>query len=313
MTATAACAPGKVILFGEHAVVYGRPAIAVPVTHVQAKAVILASPAAPPGRVEVDAPGIGLKAALADLPREHPLRLAVEGAQEALQIRQLPAFRLRITSTIPIASGLGSGAAVSVAVARAVSAFLGQELPVEQISAIAYRVDQAHHGTPSGIDNTVIAYAQPIFFVRGQPFERLQVGAPFTLVIGDSGLRSPTVDAVAGVRLRWQADSAAYEAIFDQVGGLAREARRAMEAGQIDALGPLMIANHALLQRLEVSCPELDRLVQAALAAGAHGAKLSGAGRGGNMIALASPESAEAVAAAIRAAGAVNTIITRIE
>jgi mevalonate kinase len=310
MTAIAVSAPGKIILFGEHAVVYGRPAIAVPVDQIQAKAVALANPAGSPGDVQIDAPGIGLKTTLGALPPDHPLALPILLVQQAEGISTLPAFRLRITSTIPIASGLGSGAAVSVAIARAVSTFLGRPLPDEQVNQIAYQVDQKYHGTPSGIDNTVITYARPVYFVRGKPFERLKVGQPFWMVIGNSGISTPTGLVVGDLRARWQADPHAYEILFDQVGSIADQARGMIENGLSADLGPLLTQNHALLQKLDVSCPELDHLVEAALSAGALGAKLCGGGRGGNMIALCDEANTGQVAEALRAAGAADTIIT---
>ena len=312
MTAVAASAPGKIILFGEHAVVYGRPAIAVPVTQVQAKTMVMANPAGMPGQVEVDAPDIGLHTSLDRLPAEHPLTLAIQGVQSALNLSHLPAVRLRITSTIPIASGLGSGAAVSVAIARALSAFLGHPLPDEQVNAIAFRVDQAHHGTPSGIDNTVITYAQPIYFVRGQPFERLTLAQPLTFVIGDCGIPSPTGLVVSDVRQRWSEDKDKYDLIFDRIGELTSLARASLETGDIPAVGSWLNANHALLQELDVSWPQLDQLVHSAREAGALGAKLCGAGRGGNMIALVAPQQAEHVAHMLRQSGAVNTIVTQV-
>ncbi len=313
MPAIAAWAPGKIILFGEHAVVYHRPAIAVPVTDVQARAVILANPLGQPGSVQIDAPDIGLSASLTELPPDNPLASSVLGVQEMLGLKALPAFKLRITSTIPIAAGLGSGAAISAAIARAVSNFLGQPLSDSQVSEIAYRVDQYYHGTPSGIDNTVIAHNRPVYFVRGQPFQTLRVAQPFTLVIGNSGLSSPTGAVVSDLRARYEADPATYEPILNHIGAIADQARGVIEQGDPFDLGPLLIANHAFLHQLGVSCPELDRLVTAALAAGALGAKLSGGGRGGNMIALVEPELAEDVSAALRAAGAVHTITTVVQ
>jgi mevalonate kinase len=312
MPAFAATAPGKIILFGEHAVVYGRPAIAVPVTQVHTRALVTASPASPTGQVQIRAKDVGLDNFLDNLPQDHPLALAVNSVAQALEINRLPALRIEITSSIPIASGLGSGAAVTVALARALSAFLGQPLGEEKISEIAYRVDQRHHGTPSGIDNTVITYGQPVYFVRGLPFERLRACQPFTVVIGDSGVSSPTGLVVSDIRHRWEISRSEYEEIFDRIGAITRQARDWIENGPIDKIGALMSQNQSLLQTLDVSSPELDRLISAALAAGASGAKLCGGGRGGNMIALVIPENAAQVAAALRAAGAVHTITTTV-
>ena len=310
MPAFKTSAPGKVILFGEHAVVYGQPALAVPLDQLHASVVILA---APRGETWIEAPGIGLSSPLDRLPVDHPLRQAILETGSRLGLRALPAFRLKITSTIPIASGLGSGAAVSVAIARAVSAFVGRPLPDEEISNIAYRVDQTYHGSPSGIDNTVIAYAQPIWFVRGQPFERLACPTPFTILVADTGLASSTAEVVGDVRRRWLANPAPYEAIFTQIGALARQARDLIVSGNPKQMGGVMLENHELLRQLDVSSPELDRLVAAAMQAGALGAKLCGAGRGGNMIALTAAEDAAAVAAALREAGARQTLRSQVK
>lgn len=313
MPAVIASAPGKIILFGEHAVVYGRPAIAVPVTHVQAKATVTADPAGSPGRIQIRARDIRLEEDFSALPTDHPLALAVNGVAEQLGIERFPALRLQVQSNIPIASGLGSGTAVSVAIARVLSAFLGFPLDDDQVSHIAYRVDQKLHGTPSGIDNTVIAYAQPVYFVRGQPFQRLCTAQPFTVVIGCTGVPSHTGAVVADVRKRWLADPETYERLFDEIGALAVQARQAIETGAVETLGPLMTRNQQLLQQVDVSSPELDHLVAAALSAGANGAKLCGGGRGGNMIAMAGEDTAPAISAALKSAGAVNTIITTIK
>ncbi len=313
MPAFAASAPGKVILFGEHAVVYGRPAIAVPVTQVQAKATINANLAGPAGQVWIAAPDINLSKPLADLPSDHPFALAVQGVMQAAGVDRLPALRLQIRSSIPIAAGLGSGAAVSVAIARALSAFLGRPLPEEKISAIAFQADRAYHGTPSGIDNTVITYGQPIYFIQSQPFEPIRVSQALTLVIGNTGVLSSTRQVVGDVRQRWQANQPYYENLFDQIKDLTRQARADIEAGRLPDLGERMNQNHALLQEIGVSSPELDALVSAARQVGALGAKLCGAGCGGNMVALAaSPDETNTIAAALKNAGAVDTIITTV-
>jgi mevalonate kinase len=312
MPAFTASAPGKIILFGEHAVVYGAPAIAAPVTQVRARAIVNADLRGKPGSMHIQAPDVGLDAFLADLPDGHPLAAVVHEAMRALYIQRLPACTLRITSTIPVAAGLGSGAAVSVAILRALSAFLGRPLPDERVSALAFEVEKLHHGTPSGIDNTVITYAMPVFFVRGRPIETVRVARPFTVLIGDTGIASPTGVAVSDVRRRWQENPTRYQTLFDAIGGIVQQARRAIESGRPGIIGNLMNANHELLQKMGVSSVELDSLVEAAREAGAQGAKLSGGGRGGNMIALVTPESAPSVAQTLTDAGAKRTIVTEV-
>ncbi len=169
-----ATAPGKAILFGEHAVVYGRPAIAVPVTDVQARATLTPGESgAGVSLVAADLPATdgspgGRRYRLHDAPADDPLRMIVELALDAFAgpIPE-PDLVVTITSTVPIARGLGSGAAVATAVARALAGYLGYSPQAAEISQLVYEVEKLHHGTPSGIDNTVIAYEQPVFFVRG--------------------------------------------------------------------------------------------------------------------------------------------------
>lgn len=309
MPAITATAPGKIILFGEHAVVYGKPAVAAPVTEVQARAVVTAEPRAPAGQIVVQAPAIGLEAVWDELPEGDPLKTAIRLTLAEVGRERSPACKVRISSTIAVAAGMGSGAAVSVALIRAFSAFLGLPLPDERVSALAFEVEKLHHGTPSGIDNTVITYARPVYFVRGETVQVLQLPKSFRLVIADTGISSPTAAAVGDVRHGWQSDPRRYNALFDRVGEIGDRARKSIETGHPEALGGLMDANHVLLQEMGVSCAELDALVDAARRAGALGAKLSGSGRGGNMIALVG-EDPRPVAAALASNGAVRVIET---
>jgi mevalonate kinase len=319
--ATTATAPGKVILFGEHAVVYGRPAIAVPVTDVKARATV--NPGEPASGVWILAadlptpggsPG-GHRYRLRDAPPDDPLRASAELALDAFRTGELtgePDILVTITSTIPIARGLGSGAAVATAVARAVARYFRQAPQPDQISHLVYEVEKLHHGTPSGIDNTVIAYERSVFFVRGEGMTRLSVGAPLNLIIADTGVVSSTREVVGDVRRRWKAETEGYEGLFDEIGDIARLAMSAVERGDPNAIGRLMDKNHELLMTLGVSSPELNTLVQAAKKAGASGAKMSGAGWGGNMLALAEPDRAPAIASALKNAGALSTIFSQV-
>lgn len=309
-----ASAPGKIILFGEHAVVYGRPAIAVPLTQLRATAVV--TPSSRPG-IRLIAPDLGQDVMLTDAPPDDPIAAVIRQVQTAVTLPTLPHMTITVSSQIPIASGLGSGAAITAAVVRALAEFLGLAhlATPAWVSALTYEVEKIHHGTPSGIDNTVVAYEMPVYFVRQQPqnhIEPFTVARPLHLLVADTGVRSSTKIAVGDVRRQWQEHPAKFEALFDGCGRIAQAARAAIETGDVAALGSLMQENHALLQEMTVSSPELDRLVTAAIAAGALGAKLSGAGRGGNMIALVTPATATAVHNALLTAGAKSVLATTL-
>lgn len=302
-------APGKIILFGEHAVVYGRPALAVPITQVHADVVI--SDSSRTG-IWIDAPDVNLHAELNTLSSDHPIASVIHNFLFISRVSTFPNLEINITSTIPVASGLGSGAAVTVALTRALSSYLNYSMTDEEVNAFTYEIEKLHHGMPSGIDNTVITYAKPVYFVKGQAMEIFKVGIPFTMVIGDTGISAPTKESVADLRRLWRNDMSRWESVFDKVAEISFTARRAIEQGHWEMLGELMNENHKLLQKMTVSSPELDNLVSAACEAGALGAKMSGGGRGGNMIALVTPELAESVSRSVLEAGARNTIITQV-
>ena len=305
-----ASAPGKVILFGEHAVVYGQPALAVPVMQVHADVQVSDSPR--PG-IWIEAPDIDLHAELNTLSSDHPLAAVIHNLFFALSIDPFPSLHLNIDSTIPVASGLGSGAAVSVALIRALSTYIGHPLSDERVNDLAFEIEKLHHGTPSGIDNTVITYARPVYFVKGRPLETFKAGEPFFIIIGDTGVAAPTKEAVGDVRKLWMEDKVKWEKVFSKIGEIANQARSTIEKGKTKELGELMDQNHTLLQEMAVSSPELDKLIQAARNAGALGAKLSGGGRGGNMIALVTAETKKTVAKSLTEAGATHVIITKVE
>lgn len=304
-----ASAPGKIILFGEHAVVYGQPALAVPVTQVQADVRVEKIFSA---GIRINAPNIQLNTKLDLLASSHPLAATVRNTLYALKVDSLSGVSILIRSSIPVASGLGSGAAVSVAIIRALAEHLKKALTDEEVSALTYETEKLYHGTPSGIDNVVVTYAKPVYFVKGQPIETFQVKKPFTIVIGDTGVPASTKESVRDVRIQHHKKPERYETLFAAIGSIASTARQLIESGMPESFGPLMDENHALLRSMKVSSPELDNLVEAARVAGALGAKMSGGGRGGNMIALVQPRKAGAVARSLKEAGATNTIITKI-
>jgi mevalonate kinase len=313
--ATQACACGKAILLGEHAVVYGRPAIAVPI----------------PGRTAVAdvqdaAPGTGVVIVAHDLNQRYRMGAsdvdkdgqfmlaAVQGVlQEVCPGRECPDLEISVRSTIPIARGLGSGAAVSAAIARAIAAHLGITIPQDQLSDLVFATECLLHGTPSGIDNTVVCCETPVWFQRGSSPEPFAVGRPFGLVIGDTGIPSRTSESVAMVRRRRDEKPEVVEALLNAIGDTVTQGRTAIAQGDLVGLGRAMDRNQGLLQELGVSDPALDALVGAARGAGALGAKLSGGGMGGCMIALVAQDSGARVEDALRAAGALDTIVSQVE
>ena len=303
-----ASAPGKVILCGEHAVVYRRPAIALPVFQERARAEVLPTPGQP---FTLHLPDVSETFALADAPANQPLALVARLTLQALHVEP-PQARLTIRSTIPVASGMGSSAAVATALVRALARYFGVTLPPADVSALVYRGEELWHGTPSGIDNNVIAYGRPLWFQKGAPPRPFHTAVPFTLVIADSGVPGATKEAVAGVRRRWQQAPRQYEKYFTEVGEIVYQVYRRLTTGTLTGVGRLLDDNQTLLAAMGVSHPALERLLAAARAAGALGAKLCGGGLGGNCLALVEPGSAEQVAAAMRRAGAVRTIITHI-
>ena len=217
---------------------------------------------------------------------------------------------LTITSQLPVGSHLGSGAAASVAVERAVAQWCGVDLPPDAASALAFEIEKIHHGTPSGIDNSVIAYEQPIWYVKDFPVQPISAASQTDqllsrLLIADVGFSTPTKYTVALVRAGYRANVARYESYFDTIGAICAEVRVALLAEKWDVLGRCMNSNHEMLQELDVSCRELDALCQTARNSGALGAKLSGGGRGGNIIVLAQDKQhAETLCAVLLNAGA---------
>lgn len=308
-----ASASAKVILFGEHAVVHGQPAIAVPVSSLRAYATVQ------------QASEKGVRIHAANLDRVIPVNLDSQMLEDGLSLciqlvlaraeslKSTPDMDITLESDIPLASGLGSGAAVSTAIARALSGLLGLSLSNDELNKIVFEVEKTFHGTPSGIDNTVIVYESPVYFVRGAGIERLSIGRPFKLIIADTGVSAPTRAVVEDVARQLAHEAERVGPILAAVGDIARVARHYLEQGEVGPpLGELMIRNHGLLQQLDVSLPLLDTLVKAALDAGALGAKLSGGGRGGNMIALVDESRSENVTHALKRAGAVRVFATTV-
>ncbi len=271
-------AGGKVILLGEHAVVYGRPALAAGLT---LGIEVELAPATGPVKLESDPP----------VPAADTRPLAL--VHEAFALFDLPAQDLvvRVRSTLPTAVGLGSSAAFAVALLRALAAATGRTIALTEELMLARRLEAIFHGHPSGVDPAAAALPPGtcVRFVRGEPPQvtPLRPGVATPLVVAVAGGPRATGAAVTGLRARWEAERARYERLFDAIGDVVDDGTRALVAGDLPALGSAFDRNQALLGELGVSSAALDGLVATARAAGALGAKLTGGGGGGAIIALA--------------------------
>jgi mevalonate kinase len=310
-----ASAPAKIILFGEHAVVYGQAALAAPIHSLRAR--VTAELSQSTKGVNLFSPHIRHPLAIpypTDTAEETPNSL-VYAVQIALQhwgLAQAPNVELQLNSEIPLGRGLGSGAAVATALIRALAGLLELPLTDDDLNTLVYEVEKKHHGTPSGIDNTVIVYEKPVYFVRGQAIETVNIAQNWPLLVADTGYGTPTHITVGDVRRLYDKRPEPTQAIFERIGAITQAARQAIEGGHLHKLGALMNENHELLQKLAVSSVELDVLCEAALGAGAYGAKMSGGGRGGNMLVYAAESLSEGVIRALQSAGATRVIKTRL-
>ena len=313
MPAISATFPGKVILFGEHAVVYGSHAIAIPVNQVHSRVVITPIITSSAGYIDIIAPDINFHQDLLSLDDDNPLAFAIRSTLRKLGISKSPAFTIRITSDIPIASGMGSGASISCSIAKAVSTFLGKPLTTPEISEVAYEVEKLHHGTPSGVDNTVIAFNQPIVYKRSENPVKLLTGVRLHFVIADSGMKSLTSQAVGAVSMNREQDKPHFDTLFQAIDQVVMDAVEAIRSGDAHKIGSLMQENQELLQKVGVSNPTLEKLISAAINNGAYGAKLSGAGMGGNIIVLVTDDLIENIQTSLLQAGAVRVFQTTLE
>ncbi len=301
---------GKLILAGEHAVVHGYPAIAVPLPALSALAWIV------PGDEGVVIQSEGYPHVATLQTRRGPLAPLAEAARDALARMELdplaiPPLRIQVASAIPAGAGMGSSAAVTVALVRALYRFFGIPLDPTILQDIATRSEGMVHGASSGIDPAAVAATGPIRFRKGETPHPIPLPVTLDLVVADSGERAHTGPMVAMVRTQIEADPQA-RATLDALGSIAPSMEQALVKGDLDTVGSLMNDAHAGLARLGLSTPKLDALALAALQGGAKGAKLSGSGGGGVVVALTTRENAHAVAKSMQEAGATSVIYTRI-
>ena len=273
-------ATGKIILIGEHSVVYGKKAIAFPFAGVGIHTTVQKKPT-----IHIQSKYFsGTLDEMKQIASMHNLVLLIEVLQKDLA---LPNFNLSIQSSIPSERGMGSSAAVAVSIVRAF--FDWQNLALDNKTLLKYvdYSEQIAHDNPSGIDAAATSGTQPILFEKGQPFEAFPLNVDAYLLVADTGIKGQTRQAVKDVATLVNQKGQSVQAIIDQLGDLTLEAKTAIIQNQAKRLGQIMTASHHLLQKLTVSNQTLDEAVEIALDNHALGAKLTGGGRGGCLIVLA--------------------------
>ena len=302
---------GKVILFNEHFVVRGVPGI------------VSAIDSAAYAEVKKTGNGITIederKAEIGYAEQKRfQQKESIENMIRAMNLdpKKL-SLKIWLGGNLPAFSGIGASAASSVAIARAIAEELRLVLSDEKINKAAYEAEKAYAGNPSGIDNTAATYGGLIWFKKNlggseNTIERLSIRQPIEIVIGNTGIVANTKAMVVGVAERKKQNPEKYDELFQQAEVLAFKARKALEAFDLRKIGELMDKNHHLLQEIEVSSKELDYLVDLAKEQGAYGAKMTGGGGGGCMVALTPGNDIQkAVATAIEDEG-FNVLTTKI-
>ena len=289
----------KAILLGEHSVVYGHPAVALPLHDLQMRAT--AAPVHGPSRLRcLDYCGPIARAG----PRFACIARAFEAAREFSGCLDL-SFEITTRSDFPHERGLGSSAAAAGAIIRAVLDACRRDASTSELFALTQTAEKVAHGRPSGLDAAATCSPCPIRFQGGQMRPLGQRIERAHLVIADSGVHGSTREAVGGLRERYEEDPDGVGPLIAALGGLAQVGIAALDDGDAQALGSAMNRAHEVLAQLELSLPVLDRLTAAARDAGALGAKLTGGGLGGCVIALADGEEAAGrIRGALESAGA---------
>ena len=298
---------GKVILLGEHAVVYGSHAIAAPITlAMQAKVWDSHN------GTHLLIPRWGVEEKIqrgAD--HKYSIYKSLDMIFEKLGLGDR-GVKIEVLPHVPRAMGLGGSAALAVAIIRALDKHFKLDLSDEKVNELAYESEMLAHGNASGIDNTLATFGKFMLFKRGQPPElkEIKISQPIPIVIGLTGVESLTAKMVSNVRQAWEKNKSLYERIFSEIDDLVLQSVETIEKNDLAQLGELMNINQGLLNALQVSSRELEELIDISRRHGALGAKLTGAGGGGAMVAIC-PEGAEKIAYAMRAAG-YKSMVTEI-
>jgi mevalonate kinase len=284
----------KVILFGEHFVVYGLPGVAAGLDKC----------------VEIEAENVKNSQDIVFDDKVFNQKISMKKEPEHVKCRLFNAMfsdeeyvpkegiKFTINSTFSPGGGMGYSAALCVAMARAMNLLFSQNWKDEKINAIAYKGECVNHGTPSGIDNTCATYGTTILFEKDlnggkNKIRPLKCDSPLYIVLADTGIKHDTKQSVADVKKRKEGNPAEYEKIFLEYKKIIAGAKTALKFGEIEEIGKLMNQNQSLLSEIGVSCSQAEEIIKLANYENAVGAKITGAGNGGNVLVLCRDEKSQ--------------------
>lgn len=300
----------KIILSGEHAVVHGSPAIALPVFDCCAYTQI--SQINYKGLL-INAPQISEKFIIHEYKSIcNPLELTVLSFLKKFDL-DIPSIEINIKSDIPIASGMGSGAAISTSIIRCLCKYYNFNLSSEEIYDFVFEIEKIYHGNPSGIDPRVIVFESPFYFIKNKLIESISISinAKFDIIIIDSKIRSTTKEVVEWVGEQKNIYPQKYNQLFSDISEISNNLKIELNGDNIKNIGYLMTLNHRLLKEVGVSNSTLDEIVDLALECGSLGAKLSGAGKGGIVLALSEPDNTKNIIKNLTEKNLDNIIFTK--
>ncbi len=305
-TAGVGRAHAKAIVLGEHAVVYGAPALALPVPQLTVTATVTRTSrtSGEPGETSFAMSGSPSKPMMAQA--SESLRRLTAEFKAVMGVTDSPHLDVVIDGAIPHGRGLGSSAAYARAVVFALADLFGREVTEDVAFDLVQTAENVTHGRSSGVDARAVAASGPLLFKAGE-IEDLSIGCDGSFIIADSGVVGRTRDAVTLLREGFQRHLGAQERFLSRATQLTEEARHALADGKPEEVGSRLTDYHELLRAASLSTEGIDALVEAALAAGSHGAKITGGGMGGCMIALTPPEQTTEVTRRLHEAGAVRT------